>query len=327
MKQYIIGIDIGGTKCAVLLGLSGGNTGREGLICDKLSFPTETEKGWRPAVEKILDGIAELAARNGIQTSDITAAGISCGSPLDAEKGIILNPPNLYGWDYVPIADLIYERFGIRAKLENDANACAVAEWKFGAGAGTRNMVFLTFGTGMGAGLILDGRLYSGTSNSAGEVGHMRLSEGGPVGYGKAGSFEGFCSGGGLAQLARGMVTEKIQQGHKPAFCPDVSALDRLSAKLISEYAVRGDELAKDIFAECGRYLGRGLALIVDMLNPEAIVIGSIYERSRELLEPFVMETLRREALPQSLAVCRIVPAGLGDAIGDYAALSLATLK
>ncbi|MDF2716271.1 MAG: hypothetical protein K0R28_3196 [Paenibacillus sp.] len=185
-------------------------------------------------------------------------------------------------------------------------------------------MIFLTFGTGMGAGLILDGRLYSGVNDMAGEVGHIRLAEDGPVGYGKAGSFEGFCSGGGIARLARKEAEAAIRAGRPPAFCPGLEQLDAITAKSVGEAAGQGDELALHIYRTVGRKLGRGLAMLVDLLNPEMIVIGSIYGRMRSILEPLALEELRSEALSVSLEVCRVVPAGLGEQVGDLAGLSVA---
>ena len=138
-------------------------------------------------------------------------------------------------WDNIPIVEIIKNHFGCPVHLQNDANACAVAEWKFGAGRGKNNVVFLTFGTGLGAGLILDGKLYRGASNMAGEAGHIRLASFGPVGYGKAGSFEGFCSGGGIAQLGRMYAQEKLQMGKRVSFCGSISELDSITAKSIAE--------------------------------------------------------------------------------------------
>lgn len=198
-----------------------------------------------------------------------------------------MSPPNLPGWNDIPIVRMLEERFGIRTGIHNDANACALAEWKFGAGVGTQNMVFLTFGTGLGAGLILDGKLYAGTNDNAGELGHIRLSEFGPVGYGKCGSFEGFASGGGIAQLARFKVSEKQQMGESVAWCPS-GQLDSISAHTVALAAASGDPLALEIYRISATYLGRGLAMVIDLLNPEVIVIGSIYVRNRELMEPFV---------------------------------------
>lgn len=250
--------------------------------------------------------------------------GISCGGPLDSRSGLILSPPNLPGWDRVDVVGPFRDKYGVPAALQNDANACALAEWKWGAGRGMRNVIFLTFGTGMGAGLILDGKLYKGTNDMAGEVGHMRMEADGPVGYGKAGSFEGFCSGGGIARLAQAFALRRIQEGRPPSFCPSMDRLAHITARSVGEAARQGDELALEVFRLVGKQLGRGLAVLVDILNPECIIIGSIYGRQLPVLEPVVMEELRKEAIPRSLSACKVVPAGLGEQVGDYAALSLA---
>nr|WP_231571116.1 ROK family protein [Paenibacillus sp. VKM B-2647] len=176
----------------------------------------------------------------------------------------------------------------------------------------------------MGAGLILGGRLYAGANDMAGEVGHIRLAEDGPLGYGKAGSFEGFCSGGGIARLARALAAERLAAGDPPGFCRTAAGLDAVSAQTVGEAARAGDPLAIDIYAAVGRRLGQALAILVDTLNPQRIVIGSIFGRQRELLEPFALEVLRREALSVALGACEIVPAGLGEQVGDYAGLSVA---
>ena len=149
MKKYIVGIDIGGTKCAVLLGRAQGDA--DDIIIDKLRFETRVGRGWRAVTEELLDNVEEIIKKNALSPEDILCAGISCGGPLDSRRGVILAPPNLPDWECVPIVDMIEERFGFDAYLQNDANACALAEWKFGAGKGLRNMIFLTFGTGVGA--------------------------------------------------------------------------------------------------------------------------------------------------------------------------------
>ena len=304
-----IGIDIGGTKCAVTLGDS------EPKIIEKIKFGTES-------CEKTLERI--YSAVESLMREGVRGIGISCGGPLDEERGIILSPPNLPGWDEVHITDELTRRFGVPAALRNDANACAIAEYRFGAGRGSRNMVFLTFGTGLGAGLILNGRLYSGSSGMAGEVGHIRLAEDGPIGYGKRGSFEGFCSGGGLAGLGRDLAERRLSEGRPVAFCKSAEELDNITAKLLAEHAAAGDPDAGAVFDLCARRLGEGLAVIVDIINPDRIVIGSIYERCAGLLAPAMNEALKREALSPALSVCRVVPAALGDGIGDVAALSVA---
>ena len=311
MARYI-GIDVGGTKCAVSLG------NERAEVLESVRFPTA---GPEETVARILDEAAALMAKS---AEAVRTAGISCGSPLDPERGIIQSPPNLPGWDNIEIVRMTKERLGIPAVLCNDANACALAEWKFGAGRGTRNMVFLTFGTGMGAGLILDGHLYNGTNGNAGEIGHVRLERFGPVGYGKQGSFEGFASGGGIAQIARTAAVEKLQQGGSVGYCTTWEELDTVTAKTVAQAADAGDETAVRVYRQTGEMLGRGLAVLVDVLNPERIVIGSIFRRSAELLTEPMGRVMKQECLPGSLAVCRVVPAELGEDIGNRAALSLA---
>ena len=319
--KNIMGIDIGGTKCSVVLG----RYSNENIeITDKISFSTETELGPGYAMAKLFEAVEAVVGNNGLDYNDISKCGISCGGPLDSEKGMILSPPNLPGWDNVDIVEQVKSRFGFDAYLQNDANACALAEWKFGAGKGFSNVIFLTFGTGLGAGLILNGRLYSGTNDMAGEVGHIRLSDNGPVGYGKAGSFEGFCSGGGIAQLAKTKVMEKMQMGQSVSFCKSQKELDGLTAKKVALSAKSGDPLAIEIYETAGRYLGMGLSVLIDILNPEVIIIGSIFARSKELLYPKAYEIIEKEALEASRNRCSIVPSMLGEQIGDYAALAVA---
>ncbi len=301
-----IGVDIGGTKCAVVLGDENG-------IVKKIKFPTTT---YKETIEHIFQAIHEIGEGD--------ALGISCGGPLDASKGIILSPPNLPGWDAVPITEMLTAEFGIPAYLCNDADACALAEWKYGAGKGTQNMIFLTFGTGMGAGLILNGKLYRGACGMAGEIGHIRMSAHGPVGYGKAGSFEGFCSGGGIAQLGRTLALEVLQTGQTLPYCKSKNELSCITAKLLAEYANENEPIANEVFRICGEKLGEGISILVDILNPEAIVIGSIFERAEHLLRPHMERILNREALIFSRERCKILPAKLGDQIGDFAALSVA---
>ena len=316
----LIGFDIGGTKCATILGET--DASGQVNIVEKIVFPTK--KGPEASLTAIYSSTEELLHKNGLQPSQIAGIGISCGGPLDSRNGIILSPPNLPGWDNVPIVEMTEKRLGIKAFVQNDANACAMAEWKYGAGKGYDNVVFFTFGTGMGAGLILDGRLNSGTCDLAGEVGHLRLSGHGPVGFGKEGSFEGWCSGGGIAQVGQTMARQRIQMGAKTAYCSSLDELPAVTAKSIAEAAYAGDETAREVYRMVARYLGRGLALIIDVLNPEVIILGSIFGRSRDLIEPYMLEVVHREAIGFSAAKCRIVPAGLGEHIGDMAALVLA---
>lgn len=313
--MYILGIDIGGTKCSVITAeYSGGNI----TLLKKEKCATDLKITPEAMLEKLIS-LAE-----GILQKKPDAIGISCGGPLDSKRGVIMSPPNLPGWDNVEIVKQLEAHFGVKARLQNDANACAVAEWKFGAGKGTDNMIFLTFGTGLGAGLILGGRLYTGTNDNAGEVGHIRLDSFGPVGYGKAGSFEGFCSGGGIAQLGYMKALECLQKGKCPAYFGKGMTASDITAKAVAEAADKGDETALEVYKICGEYLGRGLSLLIDILNPEMIVIGSIFARAHHLLWENAEAVIRKEALPLSAECCKVVPAGLGENIGDYASVAVA---
>lgn len=311
--RYYLGMDIGGTKCAVVICEE-----TSSAIIDKIRFDTDKERGWNKVVAELVLSAKEILSRNGIAFNDVISCGISCGGPLDSEKGIIYSPPNLPDWDCVPLTEIISKELGIPCKVCNDADACALAEWQFGAGKGARNMIFLTFGTGMGAGLILGGKLYTGANGMAGEVGHIRLEPDGPVGYGKAGSFEGFCSGGGIADMAKKMLS--IYNG--------ITSIpkDNVTAQTIAEAAFNGDKLANAIYRKCGEKLGYALSILIDILNPEMIVIGSIFERSGELMKEAMYEVINKEALYISAGACKIVPAMLGDNIGDYAALGVAKM-
>ncbi len=318
MKSYLIGIDIGGTKCAVSLGTSSEN----GIEIVKRA-PAIRTKDY--AVGDALDAL--LADVRGMiaESSEMPKAiGISCGGPLDSKRGIIQSPPNLPGWDDIHATEFFTEKTGVPTYLCNDANACALAEWKAGAGRGCENMLFLTFGTGLGAGIILDGRLIEGASGYAGEAGHIRLAEHGPSGYGKAGSFEGFCSGGGIAQLAENIVRQHLQRGEHPALCPNIADLDTLTAEKVGKAAKAGDAIAVEIMNECGKMLGYGLSILIDLFNPERIVIGSIFMRAHDELWPEAKKVIDREALPMASAVCEVVPAGLTESVGDIAALTVA---
>ena len=312
-KTMYIGIDIGGTKCAVVKGApdKDGNI----QLVRKIRFETV---GVNETLDKIFSAVEELMPCECI--------GISCGGPLDEDRGVIMSPPNLPGWDDIRIVDMIWEKFGVKAKICNDANACALAEWKFGAGKGCKNMVFMTFGTGLGAGLILDGKLYSGTNGNAGEAGHIRLEKDGPVGYGKAGSFEGFCSGGGIAKLAKTYAKEALVGGCVAFSCKNEADIDKIDTKMIADLAKSGDADAIKIFDMSARKLGLGLSVLIDVLNPERIVLGGIYTRCRELFDKEMQNVLKNEALAESLSVCEIVPAALSESIGDIAALAVADL-
>ena len=313
MSEYYIGLDIGGTKCAATLGEIQNDLP---TIVDKEYFLTD---GQQPSV--ILERFSQFISSR--LEYGIKGIGISCGGPLDAGRGVINKPPSLPLWDGVEIVKYFEQKFSVKTRLQNDANACAVAEWRFGAGKGCENMIFLTFGTGFGAGLILNGRLYSGTNDNAGEIGHVRLTRGGPTGYNKAGSCEGYCSGSGIVRLAKIMSKdERLKESY--AQFEKKAGEQNVSAKTIAEHARLGNEFCRAVFEKSGYMLGKTLSILVDVLNPERIVIGGVYMRSEDLLYPPAAKVMKRECLPFSLSCVKVLPAGLKENIGDYAALSIA---
>ena len=324
--MYYIGLDIGGTKCAVCIGkVENGDL----KLIDKDKFATGKGRDPYEILGELFSHSEALLASRNMTFADIAGIGISCGGPLDANRGIILSPPNLPGWDHIEIVKYFEEKTGVKTYLQNDANACAVDEWKFGAGRDPEtgkcvdNMVFCTFGTGLGAGLILNGRLYSGTSDMAGEVGHLRIAPADagyplPVGYGKRGSAEGFCSGGGIAQLGCFAVEKALSNGEEPRLWIEAERnYDNISAKLIGDLADSGDEMCIGIYQTCANRLGQTLSILIDLLNPQLIVLGGIFMRSAHLLRETMEDVIAHETLGFASDVCKVVPAGLGETFGD----------
>ena len=306
-----IGLDIGGTKCAISTGECSGGAIK---ILSREEFPT-AGLSWHQVLDEFSRRIenhltTQPPYHNTTQplyhNTTLTSIGISCGGPLDSKRGVIMSPPNLPGWDDVPVVKFFEDRFHVPTAVQNDANACALAEYLYGSGRGVKNLVFMTFGTGLGAGIIIDGKLYSGSNDNAGEIGHIRLAPTGPVGYNKEGSAEGFCSGAGMARLA------KIRKG-----------LD-LTTKELFERVRDGDPDCTEVFRESAEKLATILAFTMDILNPEVIALGGVFMRNADLFMPVIDPILDREALPLARKVCRIVPAELGENIGDYAALAVA---
>ena len=316
MSQKLwVGVDIGGTKTALLLSADPPH------VIKRIEFPTLPDNGPQPAIDQIKSSLHAMLAE--MAGAPLAGIGVSCGSPLDARRGIIQAPPNLSTWIDVPIVEILRAEFGCPAYLENDANAGALAEHRFGAGQGARNMVFLTMGTGFGAGIIIDGHIYQGANGNAGEIGHVRLTPHGPVGYHKSGSAEGWVSGGGVAQWADLAIAAARKSGEASILLGYPQDY-RVTARDIGNAAAQGDALASRIVTHLGEKLGAALAIVVDLLNPERIVIGGLAMRLGERLLQPAREVLAQEALPHSVAVCEILPAALGESIGDVAALCIA---
>lgn len=257
--------------------------------------------------------ISEIMERSGAFSARFgrfDAVGVSVGGPVDAERGLILSPPHLPGWDRVPLRKTLQDSFGVPVAVEHDAKACALAEWRLGAGRGTSDMVFLTLGTGIGAAAIVGGRLLRGVANLAGEVGHWRVAEDGPFLHGKSGSLEGWASGSGVAQLAQHLAPSQFGAG--------------ISTLRLAELAASGDECARSILVRAGDRLGAAIALLVDLLAPERIVLGNLARRLGDAFLGAALATAEREALPAIAGRCQIVHCELGDTIGDLAALTVA---
>ena len=305
MNRHILGLDIGGTKTAVILGDFAGHT------LDRREFATRPDRGFQAVLFQLLETIGQMRSQADHAGLVPSVISVSIGGPLEIERGIIHSPPNLPGWDDIPLKDLLTERTGLPVHVEHDGNAGALAEWYFGAARGARNVIFLTMGTGFGGGLILNGDLYRGTSDLAGEVGHIRIAPDGPLAFGKAGSWEGLCGGSGVARLAARRFPTRWTD-------------ENVTARDLVELARSDDADALAIWDEVGRHLGRGLAILLDVLNPEVIVIGSLAVRLGELVFRPALEELKREALPGAVAACRIVPAELGERLGDVASLCAA---
>lgn len=311
------GVDIGGTKTAVVV------SANPPEVLSRTEFPTVPANGPQPAIDQIKSTLRNMLQELDSSGELLAGIGVSCGGPLDSTRGIIQAPPNLCTWIDIPIVEILAREFGCPVCLENDANAGAVAEHRYGAGKGTHNMVFLTMGTGFGAGIILNDQVYGGTNGMAGEIGHVRLTADGPVGYHKAGSAEGWVSGGGLAQWATTAVKTARKSG-EASILLDYPRDRQITAKDVGLAAEKGDALARQIVTQCGEKLGMALAILVDILNPERIVIGGLAMRLGDLLLEPARRMLVAEALQPSVSVCQVIPAALGERIGDVAALCIA---
>ncbi len=305
-ERRVLGIDLGGTKIAVSLWTA------EGRRIDGRRFETK-----RDSVEANLAEIFRLG-RELLGGRTPAAIGVSGGGPLDPERGVIISIPNLPGWVEIPIAARLSEEFGAPTGIENDANACALAEHLFGAGRGARHMAFLTLSTGIGGGLILDGRIYRGHRYLAGEAGHQVIEEGGaPCGCGNRGCLEAYASGTGIAR--------RLDEKRKAAVGPLGNPADLpRDARDVVERARRGDPFSVGFLRETAAYLARGIADLVYILDPERIILGTIAVAAGDLLLGPLREEVARRLWPQLARGLEILPAGLGAKLGDWAAFVVA---
>jgi len=306
--RTVIGLDVGGTKTACVEGRA------DGQILTRTEWATEA---WRPFAEvfpRVLEEVQLAIARAARDGRTLMAISVSVGGPLRIGDGYLINPPHLPGWHDVALKQHLSEAFPeLPVFVEHDGNAGALAEFHFGVGQGPsdlRHLIFLTFGTGIGAGLIVNGQILRGATDTAGEVGHWRLAEDGPPGFGKRGSWESFGSGAGLVELAAEMFPERWKTQ---------TPIAELVSAMLEE-----DREAIAVAEVAGKWMGRGLALLIDALNPQVIVFGSLGVVLGERILGPARKVILEEALPQAAAACELVPAALGKRIGDVAALMAA---
>ena len=312
--RFVLGIDIGGTKVGVGCVAEDGSTLRA-----LASAPTHAEAG----ASDVLDRIVALAQRCIAQTRqelpgvDILGVGVGAPGPLDTRSGVVLLTPNL-GWVNLPLRQIIRDRLGLPAELDNDANCAVLGESWVGAARGSRNAIGITIGTGIGGGLILEGRLYHGASDVAGEIGHMTIdTEGRRCKCGNYGCLEAYASGPNIALRA----IEAMEAGAETSLASYVGGdVSKLTAQTVYEAAHAGDELALEVVNDTAKFLGVGVANLLNVFNPEVVVIcGGVTLAGDHLFVPLRRETARRAFKP-AVAACRIVPGELVGTAGVYGA-------
>jgi glucokinase len=311
--DLVLGLDVGGTK------LAAGIVAGDGRVLSMEVAPSRVEEGPEAMIERHLDlGRAAVAAA-GVPWEQVRAVGIACGGPLDPFTGIIQSPPGLPGWDEVPLVARVEAALQRPTIVDNDATACAIAEWWFGAGRErpVRHLVYLTISTGVGGGLILDGRVYRGAAGNAGELGHLTIDyRGRQCGCGRRGCLEAYASGPQIAARAR----ERLADGRASL----LAALPEVTARDVSQAAASGDPLAREVWDETTAMLGSAVANILDVFNPELVVLGGGVTRAGDRLLLPVREAALRQAMAPARNAADVVLAGLGDELGVISAATVA---
>ena len=301
MKDNVVTVDLGGTLIRSAL------INQKGEILARAQRETLAQEGPEPVIGRIEDCIRDVA--RGTETISIAAPG-----PLDPWKGIIHQAPNLPGWREVPLAHILHRTFKVPVHLNNDANLAALAEHRFGAGQGVNDLIYLTISTGIGGGIISQGRLLLGAKGLAAEVGHMTLEpEGPPCGCGGRGHLEALASGPAIARRA----VEEMEKGAETSITRLVKGeLNKVTAKVVAQAAQEGDPLANSVFKGAGFYIGLGITNLLHILNPELIIIGGGVSKAGDLLFDPIKETVKARAMLSYQEGLRIVPAALGDDVG-----------
>lgn len=308
----MLGVDIGGTNLVV--GVVPFAGGRPLAITSR---PTNRGRGADAAVEDIgamaEAVVAEALTRHGGRRERVAGVGIGCPGPLDLERGRVLDTPNL-GWPDYPIRDRVAARLRLPATLDNDANCATYGEWWQGSGRGARSVVGVTIGTGIGGGLVVNGRLVRGASGTAGHLGHMTIElDGRRCGCGNRGCLEAYASGTSIAARAR----EGIEAGSESEITRLVDGdLSRITALTVYDALLLGDRYAREVMLESAEYLGVGVANVVNLLNPEVVVVvGGVTKAGDHLFAP-LRAAVKRRAFPTAVDACRIVPGELEGAAG-----------
>lgn len=320
-RRHIVGVDLGGTSINVgVVPFEGGT------ILGMRSMPTESQRGAKAVVDRMVrmirDAMKDAKREGGLEDDAFIGIGLGSPGPLDRTTGTVLETPNL-GWRNFPLRDLIANSIGLDAVLDNDANAATLGEWWLGAGRGVDNLVGVTLGTGIGGGIVIDGKVFHGASDVAGEIGHMTIdSTGRRCNCGNYGCLEAYASGPAIAARA----IEGLEAG-AASVLPEMAGgdLHATTAETVYEAIVAGDLYAAEVMRETAKFLGTGLANIINVLNPEMVVIsGGVTRAGDHLFEPLRAE-VRRRAFSEAANACRIVSSELGDMAGVIGAA--ATLK
>jgi glucokinase len=312
MAEYFLGVDLGGTKILTAL------VDERGRVMQRARIATPAG-GPAPVVDGITETVHDVMRQAGIDLRAVRGLGVGAPGPMNPDAGVVFEPPNLPGWHDVPLGDMLTRRLGVPAHIENDANAAALGERWAGAGAGIDDLIYITVSTGVGAGLILRGRLYHGVSGTAGEVGHMVIDPSGPpCPCGRRGCLEAISSGPSIAREARAAVLAGRQTSLAGM---DSEAID---AKTIADAARDGDAVAREIYARAAGALGAGVTNLVNLLNPAMVVIGGGVAEAGELIFAPVRRIVKQEAFERPAAAVQIVPAALGTDAGVVGAAAVA---
>ncbi|MDO5437159.1 MAG: ROK family protein [bacterium] len=306
MKKYRIGVDVGGTNVKLAL------VDLNGKIVYSNTTPTRADLGYEHSITNIQNAIEELMKETNSNKDSIEAIGFGFPGQIDYQNGVVRLLPNMPGWVDVPVAKIMEEKFGITTKLDNDVRVATLGELKYGAGKGCQNLVCITVGTGIGSGLVFNGKLIRGAKNAAGEIGHIKLTMGdGPIcGCGDYGCFEAYASGPSIVAEAK----EYIKGGKSSKF--KELATEELSPYIVAQAALQGDAVAKRIYAKMGEIIGLGLTSVINLLNPERVIIGGGVADAGDILFNPIKETIAKRAMPIQASSVEIVPALLGNTAG-----------